>query len=258
MTVRTSSIGSMALARSGEVQPQQVDLLAQPAPDLRLLAAPRAGCRRASVSRSLIRRSAVATARRRASVGCAVSTGCTRSRPSRSSRCSAPCSWRNSRDRRGQRLADRRGTGVPLPQRPDPVQFLGQVGQVEVDGERPGDQLGPVQRPAGHQRGDLVPGRIGVRAGPCAGPSGRLAGGLPRRASITARRSRSMSSSRSWPPASRSTSPSRSPSSRTSRRSGSGICCRSASRLTGRRWSRCTAVPCAGRWHRWPAAGRRP
>ena len=67
-------------------------------------------------------------------------------------------------DRGGQRLAHRGVARVPLPQRPHPVQFLGQVGQVEVDGERPGHQLGPVQRPAGHQRGDLVPGRVRVRA----------------------------------------------------------------------------------------------
>src|SRR5881394_1913617 len=48
---------------------------------------------------------------------------------------------------------------------------------------------------------------------------------------MTARRSRSTSSSRSWPPVSRIASPSRSPSSRTSRRMDAGSCCRSASLL---------------------------
>ena len=81
-------------------------------------------------------------------------------------------------DRGGQRLADRGVARVPLPQRPHPVQFLGQVGQVEVDGERPGHQLGPVQRPAGHQRRDLVPGRIRGRARPSPAP-GSLARPLP-------------------------------------------------------------------------------
>src|SRR6516162_6082249 len=50
-------------------------------------------------------------------------------------------------------------------------------------------------------------------------------------AAMTARRSRSTSSSRSWPPTSRITSPSRSPRSRTSRRISAGSCCRAASLL---------------------------
>ena len=65
-------------------------------------------------------------------------------------------------DRRGQRLADRCGAGVALAQGADPLLFLGQVGQVEVDGERSGYRLGPAERPALHQRGDLV---VGFRAG---------------------------------------------------------------------------------------------
>ncbi len=43
--------------------------------------------------------------------------------------------------------------------------LLGQVGQVEVDGERLGDQLGAVQRPPGDQGGDPVPARARAASG---------------------------------------------------------------------------------------------
>ena len=86
------------------------------------------------------------------------------------------------RHRRGQRLAPRpRGPRRPLhspfaipvllrevrlaAQHPDPVPFLGQVGQVEVDREGLGHQLGAGQRPARHQRRDLVTGQVGVVSG---------------------------------------------------------------------------------------------
>ena len=65
-------------------------------------------------------------------------------------------------DRRGQRLADGCGSGVALAQGADPLLFLGQVGQMEVDSERSGYRLGPAERPAVDQRGDLV---VGFRAG---------------------------------------------------------------------------------------------
>ena len=85
--------------------PQQVDLLAQ----LRgAVLAARSAPRRASSSastRTLIRRSAAATARRRASVGWAVSTGCTRSPASRSSSWSGALLAADLRHRGGQRLA---------------------------------------------------------------------------------------------------------------------------------------------------------
>ncbi len=72
--------------------------------------------------------------------------------------------------RGGHRLAHRRDPGVTLPQRTDPLQLLGQVGEMEIHGERPGHQLGPVQRPAGHQRRDLVPAPVGARAGSVPAP----------------------------------------------------------------------------------------
>ena len=71
-------------------------------------------------------------------------------------------------DRCRQRLTDRGLAGVPLPQGADPLQLLGQIREVEVDGERPGHQFRPVQRPAGHQGRDLIAGRVRVRV-PVAG-----------------------------------------------------------------------------------------
>ena len=74
------------------------------------------------------------------------------------------------RHRGGQRLAPGPPTLLPVPlllgqvglaaQGPHPVPFLGQVGQVEVDGECLGHQLGAGQRPARHQRRDLVAGQV--------------------------------------------------------------------------------------------------
>ena len=42
--------------------------------------------------------------------------------------------------------------------------FLGQVGEVEIDGKCPGDELSPIKRPASHQRRDLITGRVRRRA----------------------------------------------------------------------------------------------
>ena len=74
--------------------------------------------------------------------------------------------------RGGQRLAPRPAARLPIPlllrevrlaaQHPYPVPFLGQVGQVEVDGEGLGHQFGAGQRPARHQRRDLVAGQVGL------------------------------------------------------------------------------------------------
>ena len=79
------------------------------------------------------------------------------------------------RHRGGQRLAPGPPTRLPIPlllgqvrlaaQDPDPVPFLGQVGQVEVDGECLGHQLGAGQRPARHHGRDLVAGQVGRVSG---------------------------------------------------------------------------------------------
>ena len=69
------------------------------------------------------------------------------------------------RHRGGQRLApwpEPRGQLGLAAQGPHPVPFLGQVGQVEVDREGLGHQLGTGQRPARHQRRDLVAGQVGL------------------------------------------------------------------------------------------------
>ena len=82
ITVRTSSIGSMALTRSCEVRHStSICSCSSRRVSARSVAAAR-GSSSASTS-SEIRRSEATTARRRASVGCAVKTGCTR-RPSSS------------------------------------------------------------------------------------------------------------------------------------------------------------------------------
>jgi len=61
--------------------------------------------------------------------------------------------------RGGQRLPHRLLAGVAFPQVADALVFLGQVGQVKVDGEGPGDLLGLVQAPGCDQPDDLVAGR---------------------------------------------------------------------------------------------------
>ena len=50
--------------------------------------------------------------------------------------------------------------GVALPQQPDALVLLGQVGQVEVHGEGARHLLGPVQVPGGDQGRDRVAGRV--------------------------------------------------------------------------------------------------
>ena len=62
-----------------------------------------------------------------------------------------------------QRFPHRLVPGVALPQDADALMLFGQVGQVKVDGEGPGDLLGPVQAPGRDQLGDLVADRIGQR-----------------------------------------------------------------------------------------------
>ncbi len=70
--------------------------------------------------------------------------------------------------RGSQRFPHRLAPGVALPQDADALMLFGQVGQVKVDGEGPGDLLGPLQAPGRDQLGDLVADRIGqglARAG---------------------------------------------------------------------------------------------
>ena len=91
ITVRTSSMGSIALTRSCEVRHSR----STSSRSLRRASSRSVAAVRWSSSTSsspLIRRSAATTARRRASVGCAVSTRCTRSDASSSRRCSGPAS----------------------------------------------------------------------------------------------------------------------------------------------------------------------
>ena len=59
-----------------------------------------------------------------------------------------------------ERLAHRIGTGVTLPHEADALMFLGQVDEVEVDGEGPGHLLGPVQVPGADQGRDRVRGAV--------------------------------------------------------------------------------------------------
>ena len=62
--------------------------------------------------------------------------------------------------RLGQRFADRLLAGIPLAQRADPLMLFGQVGEVEVDGERVRDGLGALQRPGGDHVAYVVQGVI--------------------------------------------------------------------------------------------------
>src|SRR6266568_4162465 len=63
----------------------------------------------------------------------------------------------------GERLPHRLVTQIAFPQVTDALMLFGQVGQVEVDGEGPGDLLGRLQAPGRDQLGDLVPGPAGGR-----------------------------------------------------------------------------------------------
>ena len=138
-------------------------------------------------SSSLIRRSAATTARRRASVGCAVSTRCTRSAASSSARWPGPAVVSDLGHRGGERFPHRHLPGIALPQDADALVLLGQVGQVKVDGEGAGDLLGLVQTPGRDQRSDLVTaGGTTVQPGASSsrspgGPRSRRAAAAPRR-----------------------------------------------------------------------------
>ena len=70
------------------------------------------------------------------------------------------------RDTGGERLARRPVGRVTQPQRADALLLFGQVGQVEVHGERAGDLLGPLPRPRGDQRRDRLARRHGLRRSP--------------------------------------------------------------------------------------------
>jgi len=151
--------------RRGE--PEQLDLLAQPPPDLRV-----AG--RAVLFQFLDeagdppQRGGHRPAARLGGVG-----GQHQVHPEPAERLVEPVPVRSGAELRhggGQRLAPRALAGGLPEQGAHPLPLLGQVDQVEVDGERLGDQLGAVQRPPRHQRGDLV--RAGAIGGPGPGPGG--------------------------------------------------------------------------------------
>ncbi len=137
MTVRTSSIGSIALTRSWEVRQSRSMCSRNPrCASARSAAAARGASR---VPSSLFRSGAAVPPHRpllRASVGWAVSTRGPAGTPG------APAKFwvRLLAAHPGDRAAPRatRGTGsrpaAPLPQDPDPLVLLGQVGPVEVDG----------------------------------------------------------------------------------------------------------------------------
>ena len=116
----------------------------------------RGASRRASST--AIRRRASTTARRLASVGWAVSTGATSSRSSRPARPSSPAASLTSATAASNDSRTCPPGLAALAQGPDPVLLLGQVDQLEVDGEGPGQQLGPVQVEAGDQLDHPGPG----------------------------------------------------------------------------------------------------
>ena len=117
---------------------------------------------------SAIRRSDEATARRRASVGCAVSTGWIRIRSIRR-RASAPAARTAGRDVTG--VGASAVLAVLAAQRPGALALLGEVGQVEAHGEQPGDPLGRV----GVEPADELGGRLRVLG---AAPALQLVGQL--------------------------------------------------------------------------------
>ena len=70
----------------------------------------------------------------------------------------SPGALADGADGRGQGLAGRVGGVVALAQRAHALVLLGQVGEVEVDGEGARDLLCAFQGPGGHQCGDLLAG----------------------------------------------------------------------------------------------------
>ena len=61
-----------------------------------------------------------------------------------------------------ERLAHRLSTAIALAQGADPLVLLRQVGQMEIDSERPGNRFGARQRPARHQCRYAVIGSVRV------------------------------------------------------------------------------------------------
>ena len=200
--------------------PEQVDLLEQPARGSRPAPPRRDGARPARTAACEIRRIADATARRRASVGCAVRTGRNSSPASSVSACSSPYCALTSPTAAASESRTGVFAGVVLAERPDAVVLLGQVGQVEVAGEGAGDVLGALEVPRRHE---LLAGGRRHSAG----------SGSSRWAAIASSRSRSTSARRVGPPYSSRTWPSSSPSSRTSARSGAGTSKRACTRESG-------------------------
>ena len=161
--------------------PQDRDLLAEPASQV---ARPRRGSvsgSSSSSSRRRMRRSATSSVRRRASVGCAVSTGCTTTvghqRPDAVGTVDRAAAGR-SRRRWSRRSARRGPPRARRAQDADPLPLLGQVDQLEVQRERlrNGRRLVEVERadlvgqpcPLGVGRGD--DGRVAPTKGDRAPP----------------------------------------------------------------------------------------
>ena len=187
--------------------------------------AARRGSSSASISTE-IRRSDATTARRRASVGWAVNTGCTRSPASSSASRSPPSSRRICRTV----ASSDSGSGCPGTSRSRRARMRWCSSARLARWKYTVKALATCSaRSSGHEatRAAMPSGKP-----PGAGPGFPPPAFSARRDSITACRSCSTSSSSSWPPASLSTPPSKLLSSRTSRRIGSGIRLRSLSRLT--------------------------
>jgi hypothetical protein len=68
-----------------------------------------------------------------------------------------PVAGADRRDRRRQRVLHQPLAAAALAQGADPVTLLGQVDQLQVDGEGAGDRLGPVEVEPGHQPHHLAP-----------------------------------------------------------------------------------------------------
>ena len=218
MTVRTSSIGSMALTRSCEVRHSRSMFSRSPRRASPRSAAPVRGSSRI-VSSSLMRRSTATTARRRASVGCAVSTRCTRRESSRSSRCPGPVSRLSSVTAAAS--DSRTGSGPPSRSRSSRMRWCSSARLVRWK------YTVKARATCSARSRSQEPTRAAI-----ASPAGSARRSWSR-ASITACRSRSTSASRSGPvfgSESRMTSPRMSPSSRTSRRIRSGSSARSRAR----------------------------
>ena len=136
---RTSSSGVGATERTSDVCHSRLIS----SRSRRRRSASSAGVRRGSSSwssRRRIRRSATSSVRRRASVGCAVSTGPTRARRPAPRRRRDRATAREARDGVADRIVDRPAARLAergVRRTPDPLPLLGEVDELEVERERP-------------------------------------------------------------------------------------------------------------------------